>query len=110
MLAVAVIGCDGDNAPSDARPGRDALLTDAMPYGDGNCGAVCFPDGTDAGVCPDPIVCTSEERTCPAGCFCTAYCLPTTALGEMNCPRPDGGFPQCAFPDFTCPEGCTPAT
>lgn len=106
VLAVVVLGCDGDKGPSDARIGDGMNIV----FGDGNCGALCFPDGSDAGVCPDPVVCTSNERTCPAGCFCTSYCLPTTAQGELNCPRPDGGFPQCSFPDQTCPDGCTLAT
>jgi hypothetical protein len=106
VLAIAVLGCDGETLRSDADPGQRIL------YGDGNCGTVCFPSGGDAGLCPDPLVCTSAvDRTCPAGCFCTAYCIPITAQGEMNCPRPDGGgFPECAFPDLTCPEGCAPAT
>ena len=25
------------------------------------------PWNTDAGVCPDPIVCVADDRTCPAG-------------------------------------------
>ena len=107
VLTVAVLGCNGSAPAADARL-ADGQLFDSyfQPYGDGNCGAVCFSDGTDAGVCPDPIVCTSAERTCPAGCMCTRYCFPQTAEGEMNCPADDGL--DCSGPNFECPPGCEP--
>lgn len=61
-------GCNGDKPPADARLGDgDARLWDSIPCGDGNCQIVCFRDGTDAGVCPDPIVCVSPDRMCPPG-------------------------------------------
>jgi len=28
----------------------------------------CVPDGTDAGVCPQPSICIFAGETCPAGC------------------------------------------
>lgn len=108
-LVVAALGCDGAKPAADAAAdatGRDALLYDASLFGDGNCGAVCFADGTDAGVCPDPIVCVSDDRTCPPGCMCTRYCFPRTAEGEMNCPTSDGL--DCSGPNFECPPGCEP--
>jgi hypothetical protein len=95
-LVVSVLGACGD----DSSGGKDA--------GTGECQVKCFPDGTDAGVCPSPeFVCVSEERTCPAGCSCSAFCFPRTAEGEMNCPVGSNG-PQCANPDRTCPLGCDP--
>jgi hypothetical protein len=106
-LTVTVLGCNGGQPLADARL-ADGALTDShyVPFGDGNCGVVCFSDGTDAGVCPDPIVCVSEDRMCPAGCMCSTYCFPRTAQGELNCPTHDGL--DCAGPDRECPDGCEP--
>jgi hypothetical protein len=28
----------------------------------------CVPDGTDAGVCPEPPLCVEDVGECPAGC------------------------------------------
>jgi hypothetical protein len=28
----------------------------------------CIPDGTDAGVCPEPTICIIDGENCPAGC------------------------------------------
>ena len=28
----------------------------------------CVPDGTDAGVCPQPSICIVAGQSCPAGC------------------------------------------
>lgn len=106
VLAVAVLGCNGDKPRTDAGTIGDAKVADSAPYGDGNCGAVCFADGTDAGACPDPIVCVRDDRTCPAGCMCSRYCFPRTAEGEMNCPADDGL--DCTGPNFECPPGCEP--
>jgi len=109
-LAVALLGsaagCDGDKPGTDSGVmiGDGKPVADASVYGDGNCGAVCFADGTDAGVCPDPIVCVSDDRTCPAGCMCTRYCFPRTPEGQMNCPTDDGL--DCTGPNFECPPGC----
>jgi hypothetical protein len=102
VLVVAVFGCHGESVRTDGR------ISDAAPFGDGNCSVVCFPDGTDAGVCPDPLLCVREDRTCPAGCMCSAYCFPRTAQGQMNCPTDDGL--DCAGPDRTCPDGCDPVS
>jgi len=102
-LVVTLLGCNGDNVRSDA------AVADASPFGDGNCAVVCFADGTDAGVCPDPILCVRDDRTCPPGCMCTSYCFPRTAQGEMNCPTDNGGL-QCAGPNRECPEGCDPVS
>jgi hypothetical protein len=94
VLAVAIFGCDGGKS-----------IHDAAIAGDG-CAVLCAPDGTDAGVCPDPFVCVSAEapHVCPAGCMCSAYCFPRTPEGERNCPT-DTGL-QCASPERTCPAGC----
>jgi hypothetical protein len=107
VLTVAVLGCNGSTPVVDARL-ADGAPADGyyIPFGDGNCGAVCFGDGTDAGVCPDPIVCVADDRTCPAGCMCTRYCFPRTPEGRMNCPTEDGL--DCTGPNFECPEGCEP--
>jgi hypothetical protein len=97
VLAFTVVGCgDGSGGKRDGGATGDAIA----------CGVLCFPDGSDAGVCPEPYVCVSESRTCPAGCTCSTYCFPRTPEGEQNCPaEPDL---QCAAPDRTCPDGCEP--
>ena len=28
----------------------------------------CLPDGTDAGMCPQPAICVVDGQSCPAGC------------------------------------------
>jgi hypothetical protein len=94
VLAVAFLGCGGGKSPGDA-----------PIVGDGACQVLCIPDGTDAGVCPDPFVCVSAaNHTCPGGCMCTAFCFPRTPEGEQNCPTDQGV--QCASPERTCPAGC----
>jgi hypothetical protein len=98
-LVVAVMG--GGVGCGDGSTNRDA--------GTGECQVICFPDFTDAGVCPDnPRVCVSETlpHSCPSGCTCSLYCFPRTAEGSANCPTDDGL--DCAAPDRTCPAGCDP--
>ncbi len=100
-LVVALVGGSGCGDDSEAR--KDT--------GDGTCAVICFPDGSDAGVCPDsPWVCVSETlpHECPSGCTCSTYCFPRTAEGSANCPTDDGL--DCASPDRTCPAGCDPVS
>ncbi len=111
---------DRETAPRtrgfDRRPARraDRLWHDQGHRSDAatndGCAVICFPDGTDAGVCPDPFVCVSdtEPHACPAGCTCSTYCFPRTAEGSANCPTDDGL--DCAAPDRTCPAGCDPVS
>jgi hypothetical protein len=96
MLAVSLVGC-GDTK----KPLADAKVVDAP------CAVYCFSDGTDAGVCPDPPACVTENGPygeCPAGCFCSAICFPDVP-GSGAC---ETNPPQCAGPERTCPTGCTP--
>jgi hypothetical protein len=95
-LAFAILGCNGKSP-----------VADAPIDGDGTCQVFCYPNGTDAGVCPsNPYQCVSANRMCPAGCDCTTFCFPRTPEGEQNCPTTMGV--QCAAPDRTCPAGCEP--
>ena len=96
MLALTLLGCENTK-----KPVADASVVDTL------CGVVCFSDGTDAGVCPDPpacVVANGEYGECPPGCFCTAVCFPDVPNSNA-CPT---NPPRCATPDRTCPEGCTP--
>jgi hypothetical protein len=52
-IAGVVTSCDGKGDPPDDAPA--------------GCMLYCFPDGTDAGVCPSPIQC-ADAGACPAGC------------------------------------------
>jgi len=105
VLAIAVLGCNGEKPRTDAGTTiSDGRVPDSAVFADGNCGAVCFPDGSDAGVCPDPVECVRDDRTCPAGCMCSRYCFPRTPQGQMNCPTDDGL--DCSGPNFECPDGC----
>lgn len=57
-LAVAILGCDGDEPPKDATPG---------------CAVYCVAGVTDAGVPPDggcPLCADFSSGTpvCPSGC------------------------------------------
>jgi hypothetical protein len=50
--AVGAVSCDSTQPPRDSQVG---------------CTLYCIPDGTDAGVCPEPATC-SDAGACPAGC------------------------------------------
>src|SRR5688500_2237099 len=100
-LAFTLIGCG-----EPKKPVIDAKVADARVDGSGPCSVVCFADGTDAGVCPDPPQCTTpsgEYGECPPGCFCTAICFPD----EPNSGACETNPPRCAGPYRECPSGCT---
>jgi hypothetical protein len=86
-LAFAISACGGDGnecspmkggepcvqAPNTAETCPENTCVDS----DGKCPAgciagsqkrYCVPDGTDAGVCPQPSVCVIAGEACPAGC------------------------------------------
>jgi len=52
VTAVGAISCDATEPPKDAQT---------------SCMLFCIPDGTDAGVCPEPAVC-ADAGACPSGC------------------------------------------
>lgn len=58
----AVVACGGDGSPADAPPPID--MAEPLPI------VCCVPDGTDAGVCPEPPICNDilMPPTCPPGC------------------------------------------
>jgi hypothetical protein len=59
----ALVGaCGGGESPTDGQ------VSDGVMFPDGGCALFCIPDGTDAGVCPDPVECADEMGNCPAGC------------------------------------------
>jgi hypothetical protein len=100
LVVVVIGGAGGAGCGDDSRAKRDAATS--------VCQVICYPDGSDAGVCPETLTCVSETlpHSCPSGCTCSAYCFPRTAEGELNCPTADGL--DCAAPDRTCPAGCDP--
>ena len=59
---VAAIGCKSSQPPVDAHVVVDAHGPDAL------CMTFCIPNGTDAGVCPQPAVCVDSQGNCPPGC------------------------------------------
>ena len=85
-LAFTLAGCGDDGgtcfpgkgeicvqSPIDTTPCPENTCVDS----NGNCptGCVaehqklfCVPDGTDAGVCPNPAPCILAGMSCPAGC------------------------------------------
>lgn len=59
----ALPACGHGESPTDGQ------LADGIPVpDDGSCSLFCIPDGTDAGVCPNPAPCADEMGNCPAGC------------------------------------------
>ena len=61
-IAAVAVACGGGQTPPDEGGGP---VTDVI---EGTCDAFCIPDGTDAGVCPEPAFCADGAGNCPAGC------------------------------------------
>jgi hypothetical protein len=56
-------GCGGGQSPTDGQ------VSDGFTPGDGGCALFCIPDTeSDAGMCPEPVMCADEMGNCPPGC------------------------------------------
>jgi hypothetical protein len=60
IAGIAIACGGGQSPPTEAGPVIDVI--------ESTCDAFCIPDGTDAGVCPEPAFCADGAGNCPAGC------------------------------------------
>ena len=61
-LTTVIGSCHGSDPVRDAHVFMDA---DGDAHG---CELFCIPNGTDAGVCPEPAQCVDAGSVCPPGC------------------------------------------